>query len=509
MSAKKFSAAKLLEINQEKAKKKQEKENKAKNNLNKLIAKKRFGQNFLVNSSVKTKVFQSFQKLKNNFPQINNVLEIGPGRGDLTEFLLTESYYCDYDFAAVEIDPESIKFLEIKFDSIFWQELDEKTEKCQLGAKIQKLQLNSDNSDNFKNLANFDEEILDQKTILKSQNLETKSENNLENSNSLKVREKIYLEKNLNYSAERNFVKKNKKETRSDSNWSQNSENQQIQENQQSNQDLQLENTEKDSRLMEIKKNQTFLEPNLEQNKELKTQKKIFKFQNWLRFGDALEMSENSNLPFLDFVLFASLPYNVGSRILVEMCLNYPNCPFCVIIQKEVASKILLTSNLTFFGAFLSLFYDFEKIFDILGGSFQPVPKVTSSLLVAKPKYQNNPLKTEKITEPKILNSNQQFLTTFQAEKDNLSSNSKSNSHDSNKDLQNNLILPNAKNRQEICQILKKLFGMPSKTLANNLKSLGWEKTKIDYFVALNNYQNVRLTWQNYEQIVWQVWSNQ
>lgn len=313
-----------------------------------LVAKKRFGQNFLINNGIKSKVLENFKKLKTEFPEIGNILEIGPGKGDITELLLAECILSKHNFTALEIDPEAIEFLQNKFNTV------------------------------------FDPEFWQNK-------------NDLEN----------------------------------------------------------LENT------------------------------KIRKAENWLQFGDALELTTNKKLPFENFILFSSLPYNVGSRIIVELVINYPQCPFCVIVQKEVATKTSIKSNLTFFGAFLGLFYDFDKVFDIVGGNFQPAPKVTSSLLIARPKQL---LKTRQNLKNNYPNSHElgYKLSECQLEK----------------------ILKTVENRQKICQTLKTLFGMPSKTLGNNLKPLGWGKDKINLFLDENNWQKTRLSWDNYKEILMKIWTN-
>lgn len=116
--------------------------------------------------------------------------------------------------------------------------------------------------------------------------------------------------------------------------------------------------------------------------------------QNWfdeklieLIHTDALETLASSSLPDQSFVLYSSLPYNVGSRILVELGQNYPTTPFTVIVQREVAEKTNLKKNkTTFFGIWLNLFWDIKIIFNISPGNFQPVPKVTSTLIQATPK---------------------------------------------------------------------------------------------------------------------------
>ncbi|KAB0479240.1 16S rRNA (adenine(1518)-N(6)/adenine(1519)-N(6))-dimethyltransferase, partial [Pseudomonas vancouverensis] len=45
-------------------------------------AKKQYGQNFLIDKSVLAKIIQAIPK------EMNNIIEIGPGLGDLTQELL-------------------------------------------------------------------------------------------------------------------------------------------------------------------------------------------------------------------------------------------------------------------------------------------------------------------------------------------------------------------------------------------------------------------------------------
>lgn len=177
-----------------------------------------------------------------------------------------------------------------------------------------------------------------------------------------------------------------------------------------------------------------------------------------LILADALELFTNQTLPLRDFVLFSSLPYNVGSRILVEMAVNYPNNSFCVIIQKEVAHKVLSgRSSLSFFGAFLNLLWNFSKPLDIAPGNFDPVPKVWSSVLVATPK----------------------FLPEY---------------------------LDNGAKRAAAKEIIKKLFAAPNKTLTNNLRAYGWSMERIEIFLAkLNLPATTRLDWTNYDFLISQI----
>ncbi|MGB6328971.1 MAG: 16S rRNA (adenine(1518)-N(6)/adenine(1519)-N(6))-dimethyltransferase RsmA [Halarcobacter sp.] len=83
---------------------------------NNIKAKKRFGQNFLKDSSVLTRIIQSMPN--NN----NHIVEIGPGLGDLTQNLVkykdTTAYEVDTDLIsilkskfAIEIESENLKLL--------------------------------------------------------------------------------------------------------------------------------------------------------------------------------------------------------------------------------------------------------------------------------------------------------------------------------------------------------------------------------------------------------------
>ncbi len=172
------------------------------------------------------------------------------------------------------------------------------------------------------------------------------------------------------------------------------------------------------------------------------------------RFSDVknLEIFNEDGLNFIcqkklpNFVLLSNLPFSCGSRILVDLAIYYPNSPFAVILQKEVAQKIRLDKPITFFGAWLNLFWELKIENDIAPGNFYPSPKVYSTLITAKPKLTSKFLQTQE-------------------------------------------------NRQNAKDILKSLFAKPRKTIVNNLKG-----TKF----ASNSLQlaDQRLSWQNYTQIL-------
>ena len=465
---KKDGNVKTLETRQKKFESKKEKNKTHKDEID-LIAKKRFGQNFLTNIGVKSKIKQTLIDFLSEF-EINNLLEIGPGKGDITDFLLT----FDKNFRAIEIDPDAIIFLQNKF-----------------------------NLDKYS--INVAENLLGNIT----QNTEEIEQENINSKNKIvqDLAEFLQTQKETNIELETNLQTENPENWKNVEIIEQNSD-QKCYLDEKNTQELQnklLENNEKKFQ----KDNSDLEDTNLGKNLR----------KDWLQFGDALQLVFQKKLPFEKFVLFSSLPYNVASRILVEMAINYSDCPFCVIVQKEIAMK-LIDDRLTFFGAFLRLFYDFERAFDIHGGSFDPKPKVMSSLLIGRPKKQNLEqnldnksnekklnfkFKLEKIEESKE-KSGKKLQEIEVLEKQNEEENKqihKFQNAEILKQTQNlDSFLTKSENRQVICNILKKLVANPRKTLANNLVNLGWEKSKIEKFINKYNYQKTRLLYSNYQEIL-------
>ncbi|MAZ55529.1 MAG: 16S rRNA (adenine(1518)-N(6)/adenine(1519)-N(6))-dimethyltransferase [Flavobacteriales bacterium] len=72
-------------------------------------AKKYLGQHFLIKKSISEKIVDSL-----DINQTQNIIEIGPGRGALTDFLITKTNH----FTIIEIDLDCIKILEKKFQNI-------------------------------------------------------------------------------------------------------------------------------------------------------------------------------------------------------------------------------------------------------------------------------------------------------------------------------------------------------------------------------------------------------
>jgi 16S rRNA (adenine1518-N6/adenine1519-N6)-dimethyltransferase len=163
-----------------------------------------------------------------------------------------------------------------------------------------------------------------------------------------------------------------------------------------------------------------------------------------------------------DFALISSLPYHIGSRILVDLAIHYPHINFGVIHQKEVVLKTQSNGNFSFFGAWLNLFWNCNYKFDISPHCFSPQPKVFSSFM--------------------------QGIT---------------------KNSQNIEWLSTVDKRNKAKSILKKLFTYPSKTLGNNLKLLDWDKPKIDIFLEqFEGNQKTRLSWVNYAEVLKRIVTN-
>ncbi len=152
-----------------------------------------------------------------------------------------------------------------------------------------------------------------------------------------------------------------------------------------------------------------------------------------------------------NWVLISNLPYNLGSRILVDMAILRPNSSFLVILQEEVVDKLVnLDKHFTFFGAWLNIFYSFKKEVILPRHYFNPQPNVTSALVSAVSK----PL-------PSYLESVQQRLLALST--------------------------------------LKKLFAFPSKTIYNNLRQMNYKDHEIHLLLNSANIQiQARLNKDNY-----------
>ena len=72
--------------------------------------KKRLGQHFLTDMSVAQRIAAAL-----SVSYCNKTLEIGPGTGVLTQFLLARE---DLELCAVEVDSESVEYLKVEFPQL-------------------------------------------------------------------------------------------------------------------------------------------------------------------------------------------------------------------------------------------------------------------------------------------------------------------------------------------------------------------------------------------------------
>jgi len=124
---------------------------------------------------------------------------------------------------------------------------------------------------------------------------------------------------------------------------------------------------------------------------------------------DILNVDENV-LSNEKLIVFGNLPYNISTEILCKWILNLDNekiwfSNLILMFQKEVADRIISNYNCSSYGRLSILAnwkLDIKKIMDIKPNSFNPKPKVDSSLLFFSPKKNffkfNDSLNLEKIT---------------------------------------------------------------------------------------------------------------
>ena len=120
---------------------------------------------------------------------------------------------------------------------------------------------------------------------------------------------------------------------------------------------------------------------------------------------DILKIDENS-LSDQTLTVFGNLPYNISTEILCKWILNIKQKIWfdCLILmfQKEVADRIISDFNTKSYGRLTILAnwrLDMKKICDISPLSFQPKPKIESTVLFFKPKKKFFVLKNAKNLE--------------------------------------------------------------------------------------------------------------
>ena len=116
------------------------------------------------------------------------------------------------------------------------------------------------------------------------------------------------------------------------------------------------------------------------------------------KFSGKAKIINKDILKFFEYQIFnkntiivGNLPYNISSQILVKFILdnNFKFRALMFMFQKEMANRILAKVNSKDYGR-LSILSNWKfrvkKLFDIKPGSFNPRPKVESSILLFKPK---------------------------------------------------------------------------------------------------------------------------
>jgi len=124
---------------------------------------------------------------------------------------------------------------------------------------------------------------------------------------------------------------------------------------------------------------------------------------------DILKIDENK-LDFDILTVFGNLPYNISTEILCKWILSIKDKNFwfdnlLLMFQKEVADRIISQFNTKNYGR-LSILTNWKlnikKICDVKPSSFFPKPKIDSTVLLLKPKFDffavKNPKNLEKIT---------------------------------------------------------------------------------------------------------------
>jgi len=92
--------------------------------------------------------------------------------------------------------------------------------------------------------------------------------------------------------------------------------------------------------------------------------------------------------------IIGNLPYYISSEILIKITKNLnKKTSYYFMLQKEVADRISSpegNSNYGRISAFLQYFFKIDLLFDVGPESFNPVPKVRSSIVKLEPIQRNN-----------------------------------------------------------------------------------------------------------------------
>tara|TARA_A100001011_G_C14283093_1_gene832410 strand:+ start:1375 stop:2166 length:792 start_codon:yes stop_codon:yes gene_type:complete len=131
------------------------------------------------------------------------------------------------------------------------------------------------------------------------------------------------------------------------------------------------------------------------------------KFQNKIKiFNEDMMKFHFNNYYNQNLIIFGNLPYNISTQILAKWIkiqdLNNFCKRFILMFQKEVADRIIAKTNSKNYGRLSILSnwkMEIKKIIDVEPNSFNPSPKVRSSLLMLTPKPKFYKLKDPKNLE--------------------------------------------------------------------------------------------------------------
>lgn len=106
--------------------------------------------------------------------------------------------------------------------------------------------------------------------------------------------------------------------------------------------------------------------------------------------GDALKFDIAAFSADKKLKIIANLPYNIATELLFKWMFSLQNVELMILMfQKEVVERIVAKPNTKAFGrlaVMVNFFCETKKLFDISPSSFTPAPKVTSSLVMIKPR---------------------------------------------------------------------------------------------------------------------------
>ncbi len=101
-----------------------------------------------------------------------------------------------------------------------------------------------------------------------------------------------------------------------------------------------------------------------------------------------------------DFTVVGNFPYNISTQIVFKMLEWRNSVPVMIgMFQKEVAERIVSKHGTKVYGilsVLVQAFYEVEYLFDVPPESFEPPPKVTSSVIRLKRKPQPLTIKSER-----------------------------------------------------------------------------------------------------------------